>query len=66
LANSSITFTTVTPAPQGGAERFDLDGGGGGLGLASVRGIVVAHRGEVAVGNADAGCRFVVRLPVPA
>jgi signal transduction histidine kinase len=37
--------------------------GGGGLGLAIVRGLVEAHRGEVAVRNVDGGCRFVVRLP---
>jgi signal transduction histidine kinase len=38
-------------------------GGGGGLGLAIVRGLVDAHRGRVAVGNIDGGCRFVVHLP---
>jgi signal transduction histidine kinase len=37
--------------------------GSGGLGLAIVRGLVEAHRGEVAVRNVDGGCRFVVRLP---
>jgi signal transduction histidine kinase len=37
--------------------------GGGGLGLAIVRGLVDAHRGQVAVGNVDGGCRFVVHLP---
>jgi signal transduction histidine kinase len=44
----------------------DGDGGGGGLGLAIVRGLVEAHRGEVAVANVDDGCRFVVKLPLPA
>jgi signal transduction histidine kinase len=39
------------------------DGVGGGLGLAIVRGLVEAHRGRVAVGNVDGGCRFVVHLP---
>ena len=39
------------------------DGGGGGLGLAIVRGLVEAHRGRVAVDNVDGGCRFVVHLP---
>jgi signal transduction histidine kinase len=39
------------------------DGGGGGLGLAIVRGLVEAHRGDVAVSNVGDGCRFVVRLP---
>jgi signal transduction histidine kinase len=37
---------------------------GGGLGLAIARGLVEAHRGRIAVENAGAGCRFVVRLPV--
>lgn len=37
--------------------------GGGGLGLAIARGLVEAHRGEIAVSNTDHGCRFVVRLP---
>jgi signal transduction histidine kinase len=46
-----------TPAADG------TEGGGGGLGLAIVRGLVEAHRGEVAVTNVDGGCRFVVRLP---
>jgi signal transduction histidine kinase len=41
----------------------DHDGGGGGLGLAIVRGLVEAHRGEVAVSNVGDGCRFMVRLP---
>jgi signal transduction histidine kinase len=41
----------------------DHDGGGGGLGLAIVRGLVEAHRGEVAVTNVGDGCRFMVRLP---
>jgi signal transduction histidine kinase len=39
------------------------EGGGGGLGLAIVRGLVEAHRGQVAVSNVDGGCRFVVHLP---
>jgi signal transduction histidine kinase len=37
--------------------------GGGGLGLAIVRGLVDAHRGRVAVGNVEGGCRFEVHLP---
>jgi signal transduction histidine kinase len=41
----------------------DGDGGRGGLGLAIVRGLVEAHRGEVGVSNVRDGCRFVVRLP---
>jgi signal transduction histidine kinase len=39
------------------------DGGRGGLGLAIVRGLVEAHRGEVGVSNVRGGCRFLVRLP---
>jgi len=41
----------------------DGRGAGGGLGLAIVRGLVEAHRGEVGVTNVDGGCQFVVRLP---
>ncbi|MDX3454623.1 HAMP domain-containing sensor histidine kinase [Streptomyces sp. ME02-8801-2C] len=37
--------------------------GGAGLGLAIVRGIVEAHRGQAAVHNVPGGCRFVVTLP---
>jgi signal transduction histidine kinase len=37
--------------------------GGGGLGLAIVRGLVDLHDGDVSVANAAAGCRFTVRLP---
>ncbi len=40
-----------------------LPTGGGGLGLAIVRGLVDVHDGDVAVANADGGCRFTVRLP---
>ena len=46
-----------TPEPVGD------DRAGGGLGLAIVRGLVEAHRGNVAVTNVDGGCRFVVSLP---
>jgi signal transduction histidine kinase len=37
--------------------------GGAGLGLAIVRGIVVAHDGEVRVANVSGGCRFEVLIP---
>ena len=50
--------------PDGGDTRARLAGGGG-LGLAIVRGLVEAHRGEVAVANVAGGCRFVVHLPTP-
>ncbi|PZS31171.1 MAG: two-component sensor histidine kinase [Pseudonocardiales bacterium] len=40
--------------------------GGGGLGLAIARGLVEAHRGEIAVSNTPSGCRFVIRLPAEA
>lgn len=39
------------------------DSGGGGLGLAIVRGLVEAQGGHVDVSNNGRGCRFVVRLP---
>jgi signal transduction histidine kinase len=39
---------------------------GAGLGLAIVRGIVDAHDGMIDVVNEHIGCRFEVRLPVPA
>ncbi|MGH3657051.1 MAG: sensor histidine kinase, partial [Micromonosporaceae bacterium] len=38
-------------------------GSSGGLGLAIVRGLVEAHRGQVAVSNVGEGCQFLVRLP---
>jgi signal transduction histidine kinase len=44
----------------------DHDGAGGGLGLAIVRGLVEAQRGEVAVTNVGEGCQFLVRLPAAA
>ena len=37
--------------------------GGGGLGLAIVRGLVEAHGGRVTADNIQGGCRFEVRLP---
>jgi signal transduction histidine kinase len=47
---------------RGACTRPDTDGGAG-LGLAIVRGIVEAHRGQVSVVNTREGCRFEVRLP---
>lgn len=40
--------------------------GGGGFGLAIARGLVEAHRGDIAVANEPGGCRFTVRLPLEA
>ncbi|WP_280269782.1 sensor histidine kinase [Nocardia wallacei] len=37
-----------------------------GMGLAIAAGLVQAHRGEVTARNLDVGCRFEVRLPLPA
>jgi hypothetical protein len=37
--------------------------GGAGLGLAIVRGIALAHHGQVSVVNTGVGCRFEIRLP---
>ena len=47
-------------------ESDGSEGGGGGLGLAIVRGLVELHRGDVAVSNVDGGCRFVVQIPAGA
>lgn len=44
-------------------EAARTPGGGAGLGLAIVRGLVLAHHGEVSVANVSGGCRFLVRLP---
>jgi signal transduction histidine kinase len=56
--------TARTPSSGQTAGEWVADGAHGGLGLAIVRGLVEAHRGEVAVANVDDGCRFVVRLPL--
>jgi len=49
---------------RGEAARTPGGGSGAGLGLAIARGIVEAHKGEIAVVNQGNGCRFVVRLPL--
>jgi signal transduction histidine kinase len=54
------------PAWRGTAARTPGADGGAGLGLAIVRGIVEAHQGEVSAVNSGHGCRFEMRLPVPA
>ena len=48
-----------TPASRGPAATT----GGGGLGLAIVRGLIEAHGGRVRALNTHAGCRFEIRLP---
>ncbi len=48
-------------SPRAGATET-----GAGLGLAIARGLVQAHGGDISVCNHGHGCRFEVRLPVPA
>ena len=48
---------------RGDAARTPSQGGGG-FGLAIARGLVEAHRGDIAVTNEPGGCRFTVRLPL--
>ena len=50
-------------AYRGDAARSPGLDGGAGLGLAIARGLVEAHRGDIAVRNEADGCRFTVRLP---
>ena len=49
-----------TPSTRGPATSPT---GGGGLGLAIVRGLIEAHGGRVQALNTHSGCRFVIRLP---
>jgi signal transduction histidine kinase len=55
-------FDVAFRAEAARTPRIASDGGGG-LGLAIVRGLVDAHGGHVAVANVNGGCRFEVRLP---
>jgi signal transduction histidine kinase len=55
-AGPATTDQQAGPAP--GATT-----GGGGLGLAIVRGLIEAHGGQVHAHNTRGGCRFVIRLP---
>ena len=48
---------------RGTHDRGSGTDSGAGLGLAIVRSIVEAHRGQVSVVNTKKGCRFEVRLP---
>ncbi len=54
------------PGWRAASARTPGEDGGAGLGLAIVRGVVEAHGGRVDVRNVDGGCRFEVRLPLPA
>src|SRR5882757_2090043 len=47
---------------RGSAARTPSGDGGAGLGLAIARGLVEAHRGEIAAHNHGPGCRFEVKL----
>jgi signal transduction histidine kinase len=51
------------PGWRGRAGRNSDPDPGSGLGLAIVAEVVAAHRGSVAAGNVDGGCRFDVWLP---
>jgi signal transduction histidine kinase len=49
----------------GDTARSPGERAGAGFGLAIARGLVEAHRGDIAVRNEEGGCRFTVRLPLP-
>jgi signal transduction histidine kinase len=51
-------------AYRGDSARTPGGAFGAGLGLAIARGLVDAHRGDIAVHNERGGCRFTVRLPL--
>ncbi|MGO8960981.1 MAG: sensor histidine kinase [Streptosporangiaceae bacterium] len=51
---------------RGETARTPASGEGAGLGLSIARGIIQAHRGQIAVRNAGNGCQFVIRLPLAA
>jgi signal transduction histidine kinase len=51
---------------RGTDARSPAPGSGAGLGLAIVRGVAEAHRGNVSVANTGVGCRFEMRLPASA
>lgn len=55
--------TARTPQPAAAAPPHPSRSSGAGLGLAIVRGIAVAHQGEVTVRNVPGGCRFDLILP---
>jgi signal transduction histidine kinase len=59
-AELACVFDTAWRGTQARTPGAD---GGAGLGLAIVRGIIEAHRGQVSVLNTGGGCRFEVRLP---
>ena len=59
-----VAFRGATArSPRAGAIGTET---GAGLGLAIARGLVQAHGGDISVRNHGQGCRFEVRLPVPA
>jgi len=59
-----VAFRGATArSPRAGAIVTET---GAGLGLAIARGLVQAHGGDISVRNHGQGCRFEVRLPVPA